>query len=85
MGLDCPAQDPAEIFWRKLYSQVLEMTVRHIQLILTEPECQTLEKRADFFLIFSWHYSVGNKIVEPLFAGKSKHPKRSEFAPLHKF
>ena len=58
MGLDCPAQDPAEIFWRKLYSQVLEMTVRHIQLILTEPECQTLEKRADFFLIFSWHYSV---------------------------
>ena len=53
MGLDCPTQDTIENFWRKVYTQVFEMTVRQSQLILTEPECRTLEKRADFSLIFS--------------------------------
>ena len=57
MGWDCPTQDPTENFWRKVYTQVFETTVRQSQLILTEPECWTLEKRADFSPIFSWHYS----------------------------
>ena len=52
MGQDCPTEDPIENFWQKLYTQVFEMTVRQIQPILTEPECRTLEKRADFPPIF---------------------------------
>ena len=37
MGWDYPTEDPKENLLQKLYTQAFEMTVRQIQLILTEP------------------------------------------------
>ena len=41
-------------FW---WDGTVLLRIRQIQLILTEPECLTLEKRARLPRIFSWHYS----------------------------
>ena len=83
---DFHTQDLPENFRQKVYTQVFEMTVRQSQLILTEPECRTLEKRADFPQIFSWHYSeklenltdinfivhLGNRVGEDGVEGSAK-------------
>ena len=64
---DFHTEDLPENFRQKVYTQVFKMTVRQSQIILTEPECRTLDKRADFIQIFSLHYSDNVQLFEAVY------------------